>query len=101
LSINSSAKAYEHFLIIVCILICLLAIFAIYRYLKVNYQNRKLNEQRFDRIKPLYEKLGSGQAVNSQDVLPFAENVITRGMTFHLLGSHDKRIYFQKSITPW
>ncbi|HEX9510534.1 MAG TPA: hypothetical protein VF939_08625 [Puia sp.] len=83
-------------LIVVCILICLIVIFAIYRYFKVSHQNRKLNEQRFDRIRPLYEKLKSGQAVNPQDVLPFAENVLSRGLTFQFLSSHDKKDLFPK-----
>jgi hypothetical protein len=76
------------------ILICLIAVFAIYRYVKVSYQNRKLNEQRFERIKPLFEKLKRGESVNSEDVLPFAENIMTRGLTFLLLKTHEKMDLF-------
>ena len=83
-------------LIIVGILIGLIVVFALYRYIKVNYQNRKLNRQRFDRIRLLCEKLESGQGVDPQDVLPFAENIATRGITFQLLSSHDKKDLFPK-----
>ncbi len=69
------------FLIVLCILICLFVVFALYRYLKVSGQNKKLNKQRFDRIKPLYEKLEAGQAVDLQDILPFAESVATRELS--------------------
>ncbi len=82
------------FLIVLGIVIGLLAIFGIYRYLKVSHQNKKLNEQRFERIRPLYEKLKTGQAVNSQDVLPFAASITTRELTFQLLSGQDRKDLF-------
>ncbi|HEY8969940.1 MAG TPA: hypothetical protein VIM64_12630 [Puia sp.] len=81
-------------LIVVGALIGLVAIFAIYRYIKVHYQNRVLNRLRFERIKPLYEKLESGQAIDPQDVEPFAAGLLTRQMTFQLLNSRDRRELF-------
>ena len=77
-------------LIVICIIVCLVALFIIYRYIKVHHQHRKLNKQRFDRIRPLYEKLKSGETVDPEDVLPYARNVLTRGLAFQLLHGHDK-----------
>ena len=57
---------------------------------KTKWQNRKLNEQRFDRIKPLYEKLENGQPLTSQDILPYARNLLTRQDIFHLLKAKDR-----------
>jgi len=84
------------FLIIAGILIGLVVIFAVYRYFKVHSQNGELNKQRFERIRPLYEKLESGQSIDQQDVLPFAAGVITRELTFGLLSRYDKKELFPK-----
>lgn len=77
-------------LIVICILVGVVVLFVVYRYIKVHHQHRKLNEQRFDRIRPLYEKLKSNKDVNPEDVLPYARNVLTRGLAFQLLNGHDK-----------
>jgi len=59
----------------------------IYRSRKVKGQIRKLVDQRFERISPLYDKLQNAEDIRPEDVLPFAENVMTREATFQLL--HD------------
>jgi len=83
-------------LIIIGLIVLAIAIFAVYRLSKVRKQNRKLNEQRFERIKPLYEKLESGQAITTEDVVPFAKNVLTRQTAFQLLSKHNKADLFPK-----
>jgi len=82
------------FLIIVGSIVGLFILFVVYRYIIVHYQNRKINEKRLARVRPLYEKLNSGQATGPQDILPFAENILTRQMTFELLSGLDKKELF-------
>jgi hypothetical protein len=83
-------------LIIIGAIVLVIATFVIYRLVTVKRQNSKLNKERFDRIKPLYEKLESGQTVTSQDVLPFAKNILTREVAFQLLSDHNNIDLFPK-----
>lgn len=82
------------FLTILGVIVGLIIVLAIYRLLTVRKQNRKLNRVRFERIKPLYDKLESGQSVTKEDVLPFAEDVLTRQTAFQLLTGLDKTDLF-------
>jgi len=82
--------------IVIGLIVLVIIVFVIYRLQKVKNQNRKLNEQRFERISPLYNKLEKGEAISAEDVLPYAKNLLTRGMTFHLLSHHDKLNLFPK-----
>ena len=66
-------------------LVGLIICFVIYRLIKVNYQSKVINRLRWSRLKPLYDKLHSGSPVTEADVLPFAENVLTRNLTFAML----------------
>lgn len=84
-------------LIIVGVLVGLVVIFVIYRYIKIHYQNRVLNKLRFERIKPLYEKLENGQTIDPLDVESFAANILTRQMTFQLLSSRDRKELFPEA----
>lgn len=68
--------------------------FAIYRFVTVRKQNSKLNAERFDRVKELYDKLESVQEVTEADVLPYAKNIVTRETAFQLLADHDKTNLF-------
>jgi len=77
-------------LIIIVAIIAVIVIFAFYRLQKVKKQNNVLNEQRFERIKPLYNKLQSGENITKEDVLPFAVNVLTREGAFALLAKFNK-----------
>lgn len=65
-------------------------IFVIYRSRKVKGQIRKLTDQRFERIRPLYDKLENGENISADDILPFAQNVRTREATFQLLHNYNK-----------
>ena len=73
--------------LILIIGIFLLAVFAFvaYRSLKVKRQSKKLSAQKFDRINPLYGKLENGQDLTKEDILPFAQNFLTRELTYKLL----------------
>ncbi|HMK20480.1 MAG TPA: hypothetical protein VK492_19905 [Chitinophagaceae bacterium] len=82
--------------IVIGLIVLVIIVFAVYRLQKVKSQNRKLNEQRFERISPLYNKLEKGEAISAEDVLPYAKNLLTRGMAFHLLSHHDKLNLFPK-----
>ena len=66
------------FLIILGLIILVIAIFGLYRLVTVKRQNTKLNAERFERVKELYNKLESGQNLTEKDVLPFAQNLLTR-----------------------
>ncbi|MNR03375.1 hypothetical protein [uncultured Flavobacterium sp.] len=84
------------FLIILGLIILVIAIFGLYRLVTVKRQNRKLNAERFERVKELYEKLESGQNLTEKDVLPFAQNVLTRESTYQLLRDQNKTDIFPK-----
>ncbi|HXB06875.1 MAG TPA: hypothetical protein VNW04_07165 [Puia sp.] len=81
-------------LIVLGILAGLIVLFIIYRFQKVSAQNRKINRLRLDRVRPLYDKLTSGQSADPGDVLPYAENVLTRRLTFSMLNSLNKKELF-------
>jgi hypothetical protein len=49
--------------------------FVVYRFVKVRWQNRKLADERFARIAPLYDALESGRGINEEDVAPFANDL--------------------------
>ncbi|MFH6993425.1 hypothetical protein [Flavobacterium sp. FlaQc-48] len=84
------------FLIILGLIILVIAIFGLYRLVTVKRQNRKLNAERFERVKELYEKLESGQNLTEKDVLPFAQNVLTRESSYQLLRDQNKTDIFPK-----
>lgn len=67
----------------------LLVSFLVFRFVKVKKQNNVLNSKRFERIQLLYDKLEFDEPVSEKDILPFAENLLTREMTFQLLKDHD------------
>lgn len=67
-----------------------------FRFIKVKSQNEKLNRQRFERIKPLMDKLDSGQTISIEEVLPYATNLLTRESTFELLHERNRLDIFPK-----
>ena len=81
-------------IIVIGAIVVVIAAFAIYRLITVRRQNNKLNQEQFDRIKPLYDKLEKGQIITTNDVLPFAENLLTRQIAFQLLSDHNKTDLF-------
>ncbi len=83
-------------LIIIGVIVFAIVVFAVYRLVIVKRQNKKLNAERFDRVKELYQKLESGQEISENDVLPFAKNVLTRQTAFQLLADNEKSNLFPK-----
>ncbi|MFC7668563.1 hypothetical protein ACFQT0_15210 [Hymenobacter humi] len=83
-------------LIVIGIIILTIVVFVIYRVVIIKRQSSKLNAQRFDRIEELYNKLESGHPLVEQDILPYAENLLTRETTFQLLSDHNKTHIFPK-----
>ena len=81
---------------VIGLIVLFIVIFAIYRIIKVKHQNNKLNKKRFERVKDLYEKLENGQDLTEKDILPYAENVLTRQTAFQLLEEHRKTNLFPK-----
>lgn len=82
--------------VIIGLIVLAIAFFAIYRFITVKRQNSKLNTERYDRVKELYEKLEGDQELTEQDILPFAKNIKTRQTTFELLRDRGKINIFPK-----
>lgn len=85
--------------IIICIVLLAFAIFALYRFIIVKRQNSTLNNECFERIKELYEKLESGLELSEESVKSYAENLLTREATFKLLEKHDKLNLFPEEYS--
>jgi hypothetical protein len=81
-------------LIIVAAIVVGVVLFLAYRFMMFKGHKRKLDDLRFERIKPLFEKLDNGEIVTLDDVVPFAENLLTRATAFHLLSKYNKQDLF-------
>jgi hypothetical protein len=68
--------------------------FGAYRLVKVRQQTRKLNEERFKRIKLLYDRFESGQEVTADHVFAYAERLETRQACYELLKQHNRSDLF-------
>ena len=84
--------------IIIGLIILVVIVFVVYRFMTVKRQNNKLNAERFERVKELYNMLESGQEICENEVLPFAKNVLTRQTTFKLLADHAQDTPFSEGI---
>src|SRR5690606_38441084 len=76
--------------IIIGLIVLVIVVFAVYRIVTVKRQNNKLNAERFDRVRELYDKLESGQEMTEKNILHFAKNTRTRQTAFQLLANHNK-----------
>jgi hypothetical protein len=83
-------------LLVIGLIILVIAGFAIYRLRKVKKQNRELNRKRFDRVKALYNKLENGETVTTEEVLPYAKDVLTRQTVFQLLSNYNRTDIFPR-----
>ncbi len=83
-------------LIIIGLMVLAIIVFSLYRFITVELQNKKLNTLRFFRVKELDDILKSGQSLSEKDVLPFAENILTRQTTYQLLVEYDRTDLFPK-----
>jgi hypothetical protein len=80
--------------LILGIIAFIIVVFIVYRIQKVKKQHKLLSQERFERIRPLFEKLESGQQLTKDDVLPYAKNVLTRELAFELLKHNDNTAIF-------
>lgn len=87
--------------LVIGVVVLAIIIFAIYRYLVVNIQNKKINKVRLARIEQIFEKLRNQQELNEEEVLPFATNVLTRESTFQLLKQYNKLELFPESYNSF
>ncbi|WP_462251002.1 hypothetical protein [Ekhidna sp.] len=86
------------FFIIIGAIAVLVVSLIVYRSIKVNRQNRQLNEQRYERIKPLVDKLESNENLTPEEIRPYAEQLTTRETTFQLLTEHNKQSLFPEDL---
>ncbi len=56
-----------------------------YNFISFRKVNKRLSQQRFERVQSLYNKLESGQLPATSDIYEYAKNVLTRQTTFQLL----------------
>ncbi|HEV7380749.1 MAG TPA: FeoB-associated Cys-rich membrane protein [Dyadobacter sp.] len=84
----------EIVLIAIGLVLAAIAIFAIYRFVKIRRQNNKPNAERFERVKELYDKFESAHEVSEAEVLPYAKNVVARETAFQLLSDYNKTNLF-------
>lgn len=82
-------------------LISIVVIFLTYRWIKVKIQHRKLNGLRFERVKELYYKLENKDELTPSDILPYAQNLLTREFTFRLLDEHGKTHLFPEEFNTF
>lgn len=83
--------------IIIGVVVLAILLFAIYRFIVVNIQNKKINKVRLQRIEPIYEKLRNGEELTKEEVLPFASNILTRKLTYQLLSEFKKEELFPET----
>ena len=76
-------------LIVITIIVFIIA-FATFRLFDVKKKKQKLELERSARILPLYNKLATTGDLTAEDVLPFAQNLLTRYDTFLYLKALDE-----------
>ncbi|MDB5148750.1 MAG: hypothetical protein JWQ57_2770 [Mucilaginibacter sp.] len=76
-------------LIVITIIVFIIA-FAAFRLFDVKKKKQKLELERSARILPLYQKAETAAGLTAEDVLPFAQNLLTRYDTFLYLKELDE-----------
>ncbi|HOX51601.1 MAG TPA: hypothetical protein PKY05_08945 [Fibrobacteria bacterium] len=72
--------------------------FMAYRLVYVLWQNLRLDKKRLSRLKPLRDKLASGQELTHQDILPFARHPLHREPLHGWLAEQGKIHLFPESL---
>lgn len=72
--------------------------FMAYRLAYVLWQNLRLNKKRLKRLKPLQDKLASGQELTESDILPYALHPLHREVVYGWLESQGKGHLFPASL---
>lgn len=81
-------------LIIAGVLAALILIAGIFLFLRNRSKRKKYNKERFERVRPLFEKLENGEFIGRDTMLPFAADIKTRQLTFELLKEYEKTDLF-------
>ena len=79
-------------------IISVIVMFAVYRIITVRIQSKKLNEELFARVQPLYDKLKNGQVLNLEEIFHYAQDLQTREITYQLLNNNNKTDLFPKEF---
>lgn len=87
-------KFFWILLTIIGVIVLILVIYVLYRVFIIRRAQRKFNKEKFERIEPLINKFDSREGVSKADVLPYAANISTRAITYHLLDDKDKLYLF-------
>jgi hypothetical protein len=81
-------------IVVIAILIIGLGGFVYYTLLSSRKYDKESYLKKFGRVQPLHYKLESGQELSESDVYKYAENLMTREMTFQLLKTRNLQILF-------
>lgn len=73
-----------------------LVAFFVYRFFKAKQESKQFLDQKYERIKSIYDKINNGETISEADIFPFAKNVLTRELTFQLLVDNNKTNLFPK-----
>ena len=84
--------------IIILAILIMVIVLLIYRFLKVNRRNKKLQEERYERIKELHIKIKEEKPLTQEDIFPYADNLLLREPTYDLLRTFNKTDLFPKEF---
>ncbi|WP_317170228.1 hypothetical protein [Winogradskyella eckloniae] len=84
-------------LITIGVILLLIILFVVYRWIAFRRKRRQTDLLRFNRIKPLYDKLINGLEVNRAEVLNLAKDNKTRELTYQILEEHHKLDLFPEA----
>ncbi len=82
--------------IVIGIVVLIVIIFMIYRYFAFQKEGAENQKLRFERIKPLQEKLINKEEINKEFVFEYAKDNKTRELTYEILSEHNKAELFPK-----
>jgi len=85
-------------MIFLYILIGLIILFIVYRWIKVNYQNKKINKERFNRVKPLYEALNNNEEIDPNMITELSTKIENREYIYDLLVEYKKEVLFPDEL---
>lgn len=76
--------------IAISLIFCLIIAYVIYKNFKFKKQGLENHKLKFERIKPLNDKLEDGQNITKEEVLNFVEDAKTRELAYQVLSKHNK-----------
>lgn len=85
-------------MIVLYIFIGAIILFVSYRWIKVKYQNKKINNERFERVKPLYEALINKEDIDQKLINNLSDKIENREYIYNLLVEHKKDFLFPNDL---